>query len=361
MLNHTHGFRRPRSCLLALLTMMGEAPCSLLAAADQEAGPSGTAGLAVASEPSGASVYINGIAVGVTPLRLERVRAGRHSVLLLMPGHLAQKRDVEISVGLTTSLRTRLTSVSQLVGPEAVRAQVTVPEGEKKNGGKLKYIVPGAILAVGGGLATYKLATRNELPVAVGAISPAATGLARLTNYVFDGSGSHDPNKDNLTYVWDFGDGTTGSGERTTKRFDRPGAFVVRLTVSDGKLSSTVDVGSVNVINNLEGTWVGRHSSFTNTHTLIIGSQGAAPFAGTWTVSAFSGRGAMSGTLDGSNNYVCPCTVTISGNESSCPLSMDFTGTLSADGRSLSGGGSVTYGACSTIRGRFAGSWILSR
>lgn len=358
MLNQVHWFRRPWVCLLALVMMTGEAPCAFSSAPDRDAPPA-CGGLAVVSEPPGSSVLVDGTPVGVTPLLVETLRTGQHRVLLVKGGYLTQKRDVYVSSGRTTSLRTRLTPLSQPLG--TVPAQADVPEGEKKNGSKLKYIVPAGIAAIGGAVVAYKIATKNEPPVAVGTISPTATGLARLTNYIFDGSGSRDPNKDNVTYVWDFGDGTTGSGERTTKRFDRPGAFLVRLTVSDGKLSSTVDVGSINVINNLEGTWVGRHSSFTNTHTLIIGSQGASPFAGTWTVSGFAGRGAMSGTLDGSNNYVCPCTVTMSGTESSCPLSMDFTGILSADGRSLSGGGSVTYGACSTIRGRFVGSWVLSR
>jgi PKD repeat protein len=54
----------------------------------------------------------------------------------------------------------------------------------------------------------------------------------------FDGSASADPNGDQLTYRWDFGDGSTGSGVSPMHTYAAAGNYTVTLTVSDGNLSS---------------------------------------------------------------------------------------------------------------------------
>ncbi len=64
----------------------------------------------------------------------------------------------------------------------------------------------------------------------------------------FDGSGSADPNGDALTYAWDFGNGTTGTGVNSSQTFTTPGTYTVELTVSDGMFTDTytVDITVVN-------------------------------------------------------------------------------------------------------------------
>lgn len=54
----------------------------------------------------------------------------------------------------------------------------------------------------------------------------------------FNGAASSDPDDDILTYLWDFGDGTTGDGPTPTHVYRAPGTFDVRLSVSDGEFAA---------------------------------------------------------------------------------------------------------------------------
>ncbi len=49
----------------------------------------------------------------------------------------------------------------------------------------------------------------------------------------FDGTGSHDADKDALSYAWDFGDGATAEGARVQHEYKEAGDFKVKLLVSD--------------------------------------------------------------------------------------------------------------------------------
>ncbi|HTF97774.1 MAG TPA: glycosyl hydrolase [Cellvibrio sp.] len=65
----------------------------------------------------------------------------------------------------------------------------------------------------------------------MGGIAPAIV--------TFDGTKSVDVNGEALTYSWDFGDGTTGTGATANHTYTSDGSYHVTLTVSDGELSST--------------------------------------------------------------------------------------------------------------------------
>jgi PKD repeat protein len=54
----------------------------------------------------------------------------------------------------------------------------------------------------------------------------------------FDGSASGDPNGDPLTYAWDFGDGSFGSGVAPMHTYAADGNYTVMLTVNDGQVDS---------------------------------------------------------------------------------------------------------------------------
>ncbi len=48
-----------------------------------------------------------------------------------------------------------------------------------------------------------------------------------------DGSGSTDIDGTVASYAWDFGDGTTGTGQTTTHPYTKSGTYAVKLTVTD--------------------------------------------------------------------------------------------------------------------------------
>jgi serine protease len=56
----------------------------------------------------------------------------------------------------------------------------------------------------------------------------------------FDGSGSFDPENDPLTYAWDFGDGSFGTGLAPGHSYGVAGTYRVLLTVNDGIKESAI-------------------------------------------------------------------------------------------------------------------------
>jgi glucose/arabinose dehydrogenase len=91
--------------------------------------------------------------------------------------------------------------------------------------GSLYYITywPGAMYRV-----SYN--TTSHLPVAK-ASADVTKGVEPLT-VQFSSAGSHDPDGDELSYHWTFGDGTTSTEENPTKTYDAKGVYTARLKVS---------------------------------------------------------------------------------------------------------------------------------
>ena len=53
------------------------------------------------------------------------------------------------------------------------------------------------------------------------------------STFKFDGSKSYDPDDQQLTYFWDFGDGSTSNQTRSMHTYKEAGKYLVRLTVTD--------------------------------------------------------------------------------------------------------------------------------
>ncbi len=69
-------------------------------------------------------------------------------------------------------------------------------------------------------------------------------------NVALDGTGSHDPDGDKLSYSWDFGDGSTGEGARIVHEYKEGGSYTAKLSVSDNsgsECSAAVDTVNVNL------------------------------------------------------------------------------------------------------------------
>ncbi|MFC2032325.1 S8 family serine peptidase [Chloroflexota bacterium] len=67
----------------------------------------------------------------------------------------------------------------------------------------------------------------------------------------FEGLGSYDPDGDPLTYTWNFGDGSTGTGVTPIHVYTAGGTYTITLVVNDGKVDSeptttTADITEVN-------------------------------------------------------------------------------------------------------------------
>jgi PKD repeat protein len=79
----------------------------------------------------------------------------------------------------------------------------------------------------------------NNPPTAV--ISEPRNGAVKVVNTAvsFDGSNSSDPDKDPMSYLWDFGDGNTSKLAKTGHTYRMTGLMIINLTVSDGKLSDS--------------------------------------------------------------------------------------------------------------------------
>jgi glucose/arabinose dehydrogenase len=88
----------------------------------------------------------------------------------------------------------------------------------------------------------------NQAPIVKADATPKA-GPTPL-NVVFSSAGSSDPEGQQLSYSWDFGDGTSSTAANPSHTYTAPGTYQARLTVSDGKDSSistpiTISAGDV--------------------------------------------------------------------------------------------------------------------
>ena len=71
---------------------------------------------------------------------------------------------------------------------------------------------------------------------------------------VFDASNSTDPEEDNLSFVWNFGDKTEAIGATSTHQYTRAGKFKITLTVNDYHANEVKEKAVMTIIDNGEIT-----------------------------------------------------------------------------------------------------------
>jgi glucose/arabinose dehydrogenase len=91
---------------------------------------------------------------------------------------------------------------------------------------------------ISGNLVRIKYAAGNRAPVAV-AVQDKGRSNPSQRVVAFDGSKSHDPDGDPLTYTWNFGDGQSGIGVAPVHKYATGAQVTVTLTVSDGRATGT--------------------------------------------------------------------------------------------------------------------------
>jgi PKD repeat protein len=116
--------------------------------------------------------------------------------------------------------------------------------------------------------------TTNNPPTAI--VNESYSGIEDA-NISFSGSGSWDPEGDALTYSWDYGDGSTGSGETSNHVYSWGEDFDVTLTVSDGKGGSDTATFTATIIevNDVPSADAGEPYSGTVNQTIAFDGSGS--------------------------------------------------------------------------------------
>jgi len=96
---------------------------------------------------------------------------------------------------------------------------------------------------------TWSITVGDTAPLNRSPVAHAGGPYAGAVNQEieFDGSGSHDPDGDDLTYLWDFGDGAIGNGRSPIHGYQEPGTYPVVLTVNDGNGGSSTDTTTATI------------------------------------------------------------------------------------------------------------------
>jgi PKD repeat protein len=116
-------------------------------------------------------------------------------------------------------------------------------------------------------------------------------GVASLTAFAMTAA-AIDPDGDPVTFEWEFGDGTRGTGPAFSKTYAAGGAATVTLTVSDGRGLSATDRRTVTV-GSMTGNWSGTVNFGGNDNRVSTMSltQAGGVITGTLTMApGFNGR-----------------------------------------------------------------------
>jgi len=133
----------------------------------------------------------------------------------------------------------------------------------------------------------------------------------------FDGSGSADPNGDPLTYSWDFGDGSTGTGVAPTHSYAAAGTYTVSLVVNDTLLESAIATTTAEIAippaNRAPTAGAGGpYSGDTGAAISFDGTASSDPDGDTLTYAWDFGDGAMATGATPAHSYPAAGTYTVS-------------------------------------------------
>ncbi|MFE4228296.1 PKD domain-containing protein [Arthrobacter sp. NPDC056886] len=125
----------------------------------------------------------------------------------------------------------------------------------------------------------------NKAPVA------ALTAACNALSCSFDASASSDPDGTVSSWLWDFGDGQTGTGKTVTHAYATAGNYAVKLTVTDDKGASAEATQNVTPQLAPAGSALAK-DTFAR---VVAQGLGTADVGGAWTVSGAVSRYSVSG------------------------------------------------------------------
>jgi PKD repeat protein len=133
---------------------------------------------------------------------------------------------------------------------------------------------------------------RSSKSVVIQNAPPNASFVSTVTflDVAFDASASRDPDGTIVTYSWDFGDGTTGTGVQPRHSYAAPGTYTASLTVTDNEGGKNQTTGTLVTVSLMPSA----QDSFTRS---IGGGWGNADLGGAWTNTGTAGLWAVNGSV----------------------------------------------------------------
>jgi DNA/RNA endonuclease G (NUC1) len=117
--------------------------------------------------------------------------------------------------------------------------QTTIDQIEAQSGYDLLALLPDKVEAA--------VESNTQPPLAT--LAGVSAAIAEGGSLTFSAAGSVDPNGSIVSYAWDFGDGTVGSGETASHVYAQDGTYTVRLTVTDNDGLTDTAMVAVSVTN----------------------------------------------------------------------------------------------------------------
>lgn len=157
-------------------------------------------------------------------------------------------------------------------------------------------------------------------------VAPISAGLVSATTFTFTEAGVADSDGDTITFAWDFGDGSTGTGSPVTHAYTTTGTFTVKLTANDGHNPAVQAAQTTVTVRSLTATWSGTVTCTscnptTRTVTLVL-IQGGLSVSGTCSDS-HNGGPLQAITVQGFSEVAATGLFTFSGV---CGAGLEFFG-----------------------------------
>ncbi|GAB3997178.1 hypothetical protein GCM10028771_28490 [Nocardioides marmoraquaticus] len=183
--------------------------------------------------------------------------------------------------------------------------------------------------------------------------SASFTADVRDLTATFDATGSRDPDGAVVSYAWDFGDGTSGSGATATRTYATPGSRTVRLTVTDDDGASATTTREVVVTSPPPASLLARDAF----ERQVGGGWGLADVGGAWTVSG--GGATRFRVTDGAGTLQVPSSTSLvadlgSARSSSTRVDTEFSVDKLAEGTYV-----AVVGRRTSASGYYAGRLAL--